>query len=209
MLKQGFLILLFLISGAFQEGRKGTAPNLARNQFTDPRDQRAYDVVLVDDIWWFNEALDYASPGSILPKSESHARLYPYEEIAQACPPGWQLPSADDFDRLILKLGLPDSKGETGLSFEWGQPLIRGELIFNLQKTGFADKKRLKSKESMNLWLRDDKDMPGLHVHMYDPDPDDEKNEVILFRHHHEAHNPIRHKRKFSIRCVCKNPDQD
>ena len=74
--------------------------------FVDPRDARAYPVLLVGDTYWLAANLDFAAPGSLVYGAEAtYGRLYPNQTLAAAVPPGWRIPSANDWQALSAAFG--------------------------------------------------------------------------------------------------------
>lgn len=72
--------------------------------FTDPRDSRKYRIATIGDLDWFRQNLAYEQSG--LPYAESKAmndifgRYYTWQEAKSACPPGWRLPTEEDWTNL-------------------------------------------------------------------------------------------------------------
>ncbi|MBU2612815.1 MAG: hypothetical protein KKB62_03785 [Nanoarchaeota archaeon] len=99
--------------------------------FTDPRDGRTYQTVKIGDQWWFAENLDYNVSGSVYynndPTYSEYGRLYSWEDAMNACPPGWHLPSKNEWTTMINFIGGYDVAGgklkETG-TIHWNYPNI-------------------------------------------------------------------------------------
>lgn len=72
----------------------------------DRRDGRKYKVVEVGDLYWFAENLEFRIGQSScyensIDNCKSYGRLYSWETARQACPAGWNLPSADELDKMV------------------------------------------------------------------------------------------------------------
>ncbi len=79
--------------------------------FTDPRDGKRYHTVLINGTRWMAQNLSYdAGPGCRFPAGEAnneamYGRLYTWEAARAACPPGWQLPTDEQWRELALFFG--------------------------------------------------------------------------------------------------------
>jgi uncharacterized protein (TIGR02145 family) len=79
--------------------------------FTDPRDDRVYKLVRIGSQVWMAENLDYrASENSSYYNNDSatyymYGRLYTWEEAMTAAPPGWHLPTDEEWTTLTTYLG--------------------------------------------------------------------------------------------------------
>ena len=89
--------------------------------YTDPRDQRVYQIAQIGDLFWFEENLQFKTPTSICYDSldvncEKYGRLYAMDEARIICPEYWRLPTPGDVAGLheimgtnkIDKIAAPD-----------------------------------------------------------------------------------------------------
>lgn len=78
---------------------------------TDPRDGKTYQTVLLNGQRWMAQNLDYdAGPHSFYYNNdpnfgEPYGRLYNWMTTSYICPPGWRLPTDDDWRQLALAYG--------------------------------------------------------------------------------------------------------
>lgn len=79
---------------------------------TDTRDSKTYQTVKVGEIWWLAENLNYqTNEGSYCYNNQnancsSYGRLYDWETAISACPPGWYLPSDEEWKEMEMILGM-------------------------------------------------------------------------------------------------------
>jgi uncharacterized protein (TIGR02145 family) len=86
------------------------------DRMSDPRDGKNYPVRQYGNRFWMVQNLDHETPGSLrstLPAGSNPAEsglLYTCAEAAGACPPGWHLPSDDEWKELETTIGVPVSE---------------------------------------------------------------------------------------------------
>lgn len=98
------------------------------DSFTDDRDGQSYDMVEIGGVTWMAENLNYAGDGagdvfaaslksgSFCPESDArkckeYGRLYTWEAAQKACPAGWHLPTAEEFDAMLMAVMAADVRG--------------------------------------------------------------------------------------------------
>jgi len=87
------------------------------NFFTDPRDGRTYKTVKIGKQVWMAENLAFDYKGSYcydnkLENAKKYGRLYNWETAMKVAPPGWHLPSDEEWKELTEYLGGKDKAGE-------------------------------------------------------------------------------------------------
>jgi uncharacterized protein (TIGR02145 family) len=97
-------------------GKKRIAPTQPKGTFTDPRDGKVYKTVEIGGQVWMAENLNFDCPKSKCyannPKNaKKYGRLYDWETAMKICPPGWHLPSKEEWDKLIEAVGDPKTAG--------------------------------------------------------------------------------------------------
>ncbi len=102
--------------------------------FTDPKDAKVYKTVKIGDQWWMAENYNYdaeigaASYFNDTIFCEQYGRLYTQESAYLNNPPGWHLPSDEEWQELEAYLGIPSAS----LDMEG----LRGSFTADLMKIG-------------------------------------------------------------------------
>ncbi|MBW3546387.1 MAG: hypothetical protein KY428_12460 [Bacteroidetes bacterium] len=107
----------------------------AKGSFTDPRDNHTYETIVINEVNWFAENLNYQSGNNLcydnLPSNcDYYGSLYTWDVAKNACPAGWHLATDQEWKDLELYLGMDPSSiddfgSARGLSDYFG--LMEGE----------------------------------------------------------------------------------
>lgn len=71
--------------------------------FKDPRDSRSYKVIVQGSRLWTAENLDFYScdfGSSGIRKNKDYGGYYTWNDVDEACPPGWKVPTVDEWHEL-------------------------------------------------------------------------------------------------------------
>lgn len=91
------------------------APAQDRGTFKDPRDGRVYRTVTIGTQTWMTENLAFKAKGGChaygwdadnkKANVAKYGYLYEWNAAKKACPPGWHLPTKEEWETLIAYLG--------------------------------------------------------------------------------------------------------
>ena len=148
-----------LAAAAFACSILNLTPLLAQRAGTiaDPRDIHHYPVVTIGSLRWFAENLRFATGDSRCywddrANCADHGRLYRWEDALHACPPGWRVPTEDDWRSLERTLGVAEE--EIAKERARGDPAGRrlkygGDTGFDVRYSGWIDPYKADSSVAM------------------------------------------------------------
>ncbi|MDR3000126.1 MAG: fibrobacter succinogenes major paralogous domain-containing protein [Fibromonadaceae bacterium] len=117
-----FVIFLFLCLVACKEKKEQVQVQIEISSFSDSRDGQEYKAAKIGQQVWMAGNLNYKTEDSWCydneeSNCEKYGRLYTWSAAKDACPDGWNLPSADEWNGLIKTVG--DKAAKTLKSKVW------------------------------------------------------------------------------------------
>ena len=108
--------------------------------FTDPRDGRTYKTVKIGEQVWMAENLAFAYAGSKcydsdLANEAKYGRLYDLETAKKAVPPGWHLPTNEEWDKLFRFVD-GDNSTESPYDSETASKYLKAKSGYNEDGNG-------------------------------------------------------------------------
>ena len=128
--------------------------NFQKGSFTDSRDGHTYKTVKIGDQVWLAQNLNYVTEEGSWPvpgdsTGMQFGRFYTWEAAKKAVPPGWHLPSQQEFEDLAATLGVTDLPNWNDLY----PLLIEGGITgFDVQLTGSHKEAYSKRDQSAAFW---------------------------------------------------------
>jgi uncharacterized protein (TIGR02145 family) len=170
-----------------------TLPVNTVDTFTDPRNNKTYEIVKIGYQWWFVNNLDYNIPDGSwyydddsISYSSVFGRLYNWKTATQACPAGWHLPADDEWKILETEVGMSESEiNNTGWrgTNQGDQLKKRAPAGFDVLFGGLRDKNGVfnyvnssgtywsaTSYSAENAWYRGFGTEPNIHRDDFDKD---------------------------------------
>lgn len=115
-----FQLLLFgliLLVACNRSANETNPVKIERGSFTDPRDGKIYKTVKIGDQWIMAENLAYKTDTGNYWAYENidsnvaiYGYLYDWETAMNSTPPGWHLPSGDEWKALRITLGCKNDR---------------------------------------------------------------------------------------------------
>lgn len=113
-----------------------------KNTFIDKRDNKKYKFALIGEQTWMAQNLNYETEeGSSCYEDsaincQKFGRIYDFNNALEACPEGWHLPTAEEWDALLLESG--GYKGSNDAAF-WSLTEATTNSL-QIQLTGWRDR---------------------------------------------------------------------
>lgn len=116
------------------------------NSITDIRDGKKYKTVKIGNHLWMAENLNYETKtGSSAYNFEEkfinhYSQLYNWKTARSACPQGWHLPSIDEWNQLLMNIGVEKSEFNDELAWimsDIGFKLIAKNQLWDIEESDF------------------------------------------------------------------------
>jgi uncharacterized protein (TIGR02145 family) len=133
--------ILLLPGGWTNSGASSSAPETG--SYTDPRDGKTYKTVKIGDQWLMAENFAYKpSEGNYWSYNDDPANLpmygylYDWETAKQIAPPGWHLPTREEWITLRKSLGGKKARWKYS-EYVYPQLIVGGSSGFNAKLGGY------------------------------------------------------------------------
>jgi uncharacterized protein (TIGR02145 family) len=109
-------VLLFASTGVRLPSGSGGDEKATSGRYTDPRDSKGYSWVLIGSQVWMAENLRYVPETGWKCWNDDEAEcgtkgaFYDWKTAMEASPPGWHLPSDEEWKILEQHMGIPDDE---------------------------------------------------------------------------------------------------
>jgi uncharacterized protein (TIGR02145 family) len=111
--------------------------------FIDKRDNQRYRIIEINDKIWLAENLRTGIPGSIIHEDKpEYGRFYKWDMASAACPPGWHLPSSEEWSKLESFLGYKVAGYKLKSKYGWNNEMNgMDDYGFSAFPNGYFDTK--------------------------------------------------------------------
>lgn len=200
------LVVLVLSAGAVSAQSPSSQELPAQTgTLTDPRDGEVYETVVIGSQRWLKENLryDHGSGSRCFDDRpdycERYGRLYTWSAAVRSCPPGWHLPTEQDWRQLESALGMQTSeldRREYRGEREGANLRVGGGSGFDARLTGYMrpDGTPRRLNERAAFWTATEH-RPGESSWHRDISADPR-----VYR------SPVDHEYYLSVRCVADSP---
>jgi uncharacterized protein (TIGR02145 family) len=160
-----FVFLLSLTLACLAYAQKNTLNDI-KGTFTDFRDKKKYKTVKLGGRVWMAEDLNY-----------NKSKLYDFENLKNACPAGWRLPSKSAWEDLKKEISEADAKLKAKIGWNtqgkwWAATSIGVDTViyYMVINSGFKGINKISDIESAN--------MPVRCIQNIKAKPSEKKNEI-------------------------------
>ncbi|PLX13935.1 MAG: hypothetical protein C0598_02540, partial [Marinilabiliales bacterium] len=111
MNKQILVVIIMLLLTILYSCEKDNIEFDKSEYYLDKRDDKRYKIKQIGEEYWFLENLNYNNEGStwysnVEEYGDIYGRLYNWESAITACPPGWHLPTDEEWQKLEQYAGM-------------------------------------------------------------------------------------------------------